>query len=185
MERPSDDHLDLRSALVELGLDSSASTSTSEPLDAAAIRAAFRRRAKEIHPDLNPQAGSEEAARRFARLSHAAEVALAAGRGMAYSSSHFGQAPAESLLSSLLRQRKVALGLSAALVAAGGGALWLALGVHRDRYSKEVAAVVRKPPSEAALALSRMVEEARVEARDLKKLKAQEEREKMSRSSKS
>ena len=43
----------------------------------------------------------------------------------------------------------------AALVAAGGGALWLALGVHRDRYSKEVAAVVRQPPSEAALAVSR------------------------------
>ena len=84
------------------------------------------------------------------------------------------------LLSSLLRQRRVALGLSAALVAAGGGALWLALGVHRDRYSKEVAAVVRQPPSEAALAVSRMVEEARVEARDLR-LRAEAEAEKKGR----
>lgn len=162
--------LDLRSALEELGLGaSSTSTSTStsspssEPMDAATIRAAFRRRAKEIHPDLNPSAGAEEAARQFARLSRAAEVALAAGRGSPLS--RFQAAPAESLLSSLLRQRRVALGLSAALVAAGGGALWLALGVHRDRYSREVAAVVRQPPSEAALAVSRMVEEARVEKR--------------------
>lgn len=169
MGRPSDD-LDLDSALVELGLSSSTSTSASEPFDAAAIRAAFRRRAKEIHPDLNPHAGAEEAARQFARLSRAAEVALAAGRsGFSHSrSSPFQAGPAETLLSSLLRQRRVALGLSAALVAAGGGALWLALGVHRDQYSKLVAAVVRQPPSEAALAVSRMVEEARVEARDLR-----------------
>lgn len=172
MGRDDLDHLDLRSALEELGIgassSSSTSTSTSSPsselLDAATIRAAFRRRAKEIHPDLNPSAGAEEAARQFARLSRAAEVALAAGRG-ASPRSRFQAAPAESLLTSLLRQRRVALGLSAALVAAGGGALWLALGVHRDRYSKEVAAVVRQPPSEAALAVSRMVEEARVEKR--------------------
>lgn len=175
MEHPSD--FDLRSALAELGLDSPAS----EPLNAATIRAAFRRRAKETHPDLNPRAGAEEAAKQFARLSRAAEVALAAGRGGPSSPhSHFRhQAQAESLLSSLLRQRKVALGLSAALVAAGGGALWLALGVHRDRYSKEVAAVVRQPPSEAALAVSRMVEEAR----DLKRMTAASERGKASRSS--
>lgn len=178
------EQLDLRSALAELGLDSSTSTSTSEPsqplLDAATIRAAFRRRAKEIHPDLNPGArAEEEASRRFARLSRAAEVALAAasGRGSHYSSQFQHQGVPESLLSSLLRQRKVALGLSAALVAAGGGALWLALGVHRDRYSKEVAAVVRQPPSEAALSVARMVEEARVEARDLR-LKAEAEAEK-------
>ena len=169
-----------RQALKELGLVSSSSTSTtSEPFDAATIRAAFRRRAKEIHPDLNPTAGAEEAARQFARLSRAAEVALAAGRSPTLSRFQH-QGPAEPLLSSLLRQRRVALGLSAALVAAGGGALWLALGVHRDRYSKEVAAVVRQPPSEAALAVSRMVEEARVEARDLR-LRAEAEAEKKGR----
>ena len=174
--RPSDDlDLDVSSALEELGLPSSTCTS-GEPLDAATIRAAFRRRAKEIHPDLNPTAGAQEAARQFARLSRAAEVALAAGRGGFPSSRFQHRAPAESLLSSLLRQRRVALGLSAALVAAGGGALWLALGVHRDRYSREVAARVRQPPSEAALAVSRMVEEARVEARDLKLKTEAEER---------
>ena len=174
--RPSDD-LDLASALEELGLSASNSSSSSEPLDAAAIRAAFRRRAKEIHPDLNPNSGAAEAARQFSRLSRAAEVALAAGRPGSYS--HFQHAgAAEPLLSSLLRQRRVALGLSAALVVAGGGALWLALGVHRDRYSKEVAAVVRQPPSEAALAVSRMVEEARVEARRDLRLRAKEEAEK-------
>ena len=171
---------DLSSALKELGLVSSSSTSTtSEPFDAATIRAAFRRRAKEIHPDLNPTAGAEVAARQFARLSRAAVVALAAGRSPTLSRFQH-QGPAEPLLSSLLRQRRVALGLSAALVAAGGGALWLALGVHRDRYSKEVAAVVRQPPSEAALAVSRMVEEARVEARDLR-LRAEAEAEKKGR----
>lgn len=159
---PSSDDLDsVSSALSELGLDPSSSSSD---LDAATIRAAFRAKAKECHPDLNPQLEGDAAAKKFSRLSRAAEVALAASRGHNYRE-HFGFAtsPPESAVSYLLRQRRVALGLSAALIAAGGGALYLSLNVHRDRYSRQVAEVVRAPPSEAAVAVSRMVEEARTD----------------------
>lgn len=167
-----DDLTDLRDALSELGLDDEQApasiSSFSSTLDAASIRAAFREKAKKVHPDLNPHLGADEASAKLARLSRAAEVALSAARGelrrsRGLFSPSSATAPPESALSYLLRQRRVALGLSAALVAAGGGALWLSLNVHRDRYSRQVAEVVRGPPSEAAVAVSRMVEEARTD----------------------
>jgi len=159
---PPNDDDELSRSLCELGLNPS--TSSTSTLDAATIRAAFRAKAKTCHPDLNPQLKGDAASRKFARLSRALEVALAASRGQHYRE-HFGftASPPESAISYLLRQRRVALGLSAALIAAGGGALYLSLHVHRDRYSRQVAEVVRAPPSEAAVAVSRMVEEARTD----------------------